>query len=44
VQAAIIGMDDAALLESFPRSAFIPADDALYQPIVDTARALDLID
>ena len=44
VQAALIGMDDPALLESFPRSAFIPADDDLYQPIVDTARALDLID
>ena len=44
VQAALVGMDDPALLESFPRSAFIAADDALYQPIVDTARALDLID
>ncbi|UTH48906.1 putative selenate ABC transporter substrate-binding protein [Loktanella salsilacus] len=44
VQAALIGMDDPVLLESFPRSAFIAADDALYQPIVDTARALDLID
>ncbi|MFZ3585345.1 putative selenate ABC transporter substrate-binding protein [Loktanella sp. DJP18] len=44
VQAALIGMDDPALLETFPRSAFIAADDALYQPIVDTARALDLID
>ena len=44
VQAALVGMDDPALLESFPRTAFIPADDALYQPIVDTARALDLID
>jgi phosphonate transport system substrate-binding protein len=44
VQAALIGMDDPALLESFPRSAFIASDNALYQPIVDTARALDLID
>lgn len=44
VQAAIIGMDDADLLASFPRAAFIPADNALYQPIEDTARALDIID
>jgi phosphonate transport system substrate-binding protein len=44
VQAAIIGMDDAELLASFPRAAFIPADNALYQPIEDTARALDIID
>ena len=44
VQAALVGMDDPALLDSFPRRAFIPAEDALYQPIVDTARALDLMD
>ncbi|MBU2361109.1 MAG: putative selenate ABC transporter substrate-binding protein [Alphaproteobacteria bacterium] len=44
VKAALIAMDDPDLLASFPRSAFIAADDALYQPIVDTARALDLID
>jgi len=44
VQAVLIGMEDAALLESFPRAAFIAADNALYQPIEDTARALDIID
>ncbi|OCX63151.1 putative selenate ABC transporter substrate-binding protein [Thioclava sp. SK-1] len=44
VQAALIGMTDPALLDSFPRSAFIEADNALYQPIADTARELDLID
>lgn len=44
VQAALIGMDDADLLASFPRAAFIPATNALYQPIEDTARALDIID
>lgn len=44
VQAALLGMDDADLLASFPRAAFIPADNALYQPIEDTARALDIID
>lgn len=44
VQAALIGMTDPALLDSFPRSAFIAATNELYQPIEDTARALDLID
>ena len=44
VQAALIGMSEPALLDSFPRSAFIPATNELYQPIEDTARALDLID
>ncbi|MCB5198415.1 putative selenate ABC transporter substrate-binding protein [Loktanella sp. TSTF-M6] len=44
VQGALIGMDDPELLASFPRTRFIAADDALYQPIADTARALDLID
>lgn len=44
VQDALIGMDDADLLASFPRDAFIPATNDLYQPIEDTARALDIID
>ncbi|SEM66615.1 phosphonate transport system substrate-binding protein [Loktanella fryxellensis] len=44
VQAALIGMDDPALLDLFPRKALIVADDAMYQPIVDVARELDLID
>ena len=44
VQAALIELDDAEILASFPRSAFIEADDALYAPIERTARELDLID
>lgn len=44
VQSALVDMDDPDLLASFPRSAFIPADNALYVPIEDTARELDLID
>ncbi|CTQ48028.1 putative selenate ABC transporter substrate-binding protein [Jannaschia donghaensis] len=44
VRDALLGMDDADLLASFPRAAFIPADNALYQPIEDTARDLDIID
>ena len=44
VQAALLDMDDPDLLASFPRSAFIPADDALYAPIAEVARDLDLIE
>ncbi|EYD71979.1 putative selenate ABC transporter substrate-binding protein [Limimaricola hongkongensis] len=44
VQAALIGIDDAELLASFPRSAFIASENALYAPIEETARELDLID
>lgn len=44
VQAALVGMTDKALLDSFPRSAFVPASNDMYQPIEDTARALDIID
>ncbi|PYE84481.1 putative selenate ABC transporter substrate-binding protein [Pseudoroseicyclus aestuarii] len=44
VQAALIGMEDPVLLEQFPRSAFIEADNALYAPIEETARQLDLIE
>ena len=44
VQDALLGMDDADLLASFPRSEFIAADNDMYQPIEDTARALDIID
>ncbi|WIV52430.1 putative selenate ABC transporter substrate-binding protein (plasmid) [Marivivens sp. LCG002] len=44
VQAALLGMTDADLLASFPRSAFIEATNALYTPIEDTARALDILE
>ncbi|NVO29527.1 putative selenate ABC transporter substrate-binding protein [Donghicola sp. C2-DW-16] len=44
VQDALVGMTDEALLASFPRSAFIPATNEMYQPIEDTARELDIID
>ncbi|NIY74006.1 putative selenate ABC transporter substrate-binding protein [Marivivens donghaensis] len=44
VQEALIGMTDEALLASFPRSAFIAADNAMYAPIEDTARELDIIE
>lgn len=44
VQAALLGMSDPDLLSSFPRTGFIPADNALYAPIEATARHLDLIE
>ena len=44
VQAALIGMDDPALLAAFPRAAFIPAANADYAPIEAVARQLDLLE
>lgn len=44
VQAALVGMTDPALLESFPRDGFIPASNDDYTPIEDVARQLDLLE
>lgn len=44
VQAALVGMTDKALLDAFPRSAFIPASNEDFAPIEETARALDLLE
>lgn len=44
VQAALLNMDDPDLLASFPRKGFIAATNADFQPILDTAREIDLID
>jgi phosphonate transport system substrate-binding protein len=44
VQAALLNMQDKALLEAFPRKSFIKANNELYQPIKDTAQELGLID
>lgn len=41
---ALLQMDDPDLLASFPRSGFIAADNQLYQPIVDTAITVGIID
>lgn len=43
VQAAFLEMDDPDLLASFPREAFIPADNALYAPIEEVAEDLGLL-
>lgn len=44
VQAALIGMDDPALLASFPRAAFIAAKSEDFVPIAETARTLGLLE
>jgi phosphonate transport system substrate-binding protein len=44
VQAALIGMTDPALLEAFPRTAFIPATNEDFGPIETVGRQLDLLE
>ena len=44
VTTALLNMRDPDLLASFPRSGFIPASNADFQPILDTAREIKLID
>ncbi|WP_207062208.1 putative selenate ABC transporter substrate-binding protein [Motiliproteus sp. SC1-56] len=44
VTRALLEMDDPALLAAFPRSGFIPARNADYQPIEAVARELGLVD
>ena len=44
VQAALVNMKDKALLDAFPRSGFIPASNADFQAVLDTAREIKLID
>lgn len=44
LQAALIAMDDPALLASFPRSGFIPAGNDDYDMILEVARDLGLLD
>lgn len=44
VQQALLDMKDPALLEAFPRSGFIKSSNKDYQPILETARQIGLID
>lgn len=44
VQQALLDIDDPDMLQRFARSRFIPARNADYAPILDTARAVGLID
>ena len=44
VAKALLAMNDPELLKTFPRSAFVPATNADYKPIEDTAKSIGLID
>lgn len=44
VKASLLSMNDPDLLKSFPRSSFIPAKNADYEPIERTAKSIGLID
>jgi phosphonate transport system substrate-binding protein len=43
VKQALLSITDSAILDAFPRSRFIPATNAVYQPILDTAIAVGII-
>lgn len=43
LQQALIEMSDRALLDAFPRTRFIAADNALYQPILQTGQAIGIL-
>ncbi len=44
VQDALLSMDDPELLQSFPRSGFIKAENSDYESIRQTAKTLDLVE
>ena len=44
VTEALLKLDDPALLESFPRSGFIPASNDDYEPIRATAENIGILD
>jgi phosphonate transport system substrate-binding protein len=44
VQAALLNMNSPELLKSFPRSAFVKAENKDFQPVEDVAKEIGLID
>lgn len=44
VQKALLDLKDPEILGAFPRSSFVPADNNMYKPILDTAVEIGLID
>ncbi|PVZ69704.1 putative selenate ABC transporter substrate-binding protein [Pelagibaculum spongiae] len=44
LQQVLLNIKQPEILESFPRSGFIKADNSDYQPILDTAKNIGLID
>jgi phosphonate transport system substrate-binding protein len=43
LQAALVGLTDRAILDAFPRTRFIPATNADFDPIAEVARAAGLL-
>ena len=44
IKEALIKMEDRNLLDSFPRTRFIEADNTMYKPILDTAMQIGIIE
>ncbi|MEH6650708.1 MAG: putative selenate ABC transporter substrate-binding protein [Motiliproteus sp.] len=44
VTEALLAMDDPQLLNAFPRSSFVKASNADFEPVADVARSIGLID
>ncbi len=44
VRRALLDLDDPDLLAAFPRASFVPAKNSDYQPILDVAQSIGLID
>ncbi len=44
VRKALLAIKDKALLDAFPRQSFVPASNSDYQPILDTAKSIGLVD
>ncbi|MCY0967102.1 putative selenate ABC transporter substrate-binding protein [Parathalassolituus penaei] len=44
VRQALLNMKDKELLATFPRESFVPASNADYAPIEETAKAINLLD
>ena len=43
VQQALIDLQDRAILDAFPRARFIPADNSMFKPVLDTAIEVGII-
>jgi len=44
VQQALLQMEDRALLDRFPRTKFVAADNSMYGPILSTGTAIGLLE
>jgi phosphonate transport system substrate-binding protein len=44
VKETLLGITDPDILAAFPRKSFVPADNADYQPILETAKEIGVLD